>query len=106
MGLKKVVLNDGVEEIGDKAFENCELLTEINLANSIREIGNNAFYNCAAKSVVLGRNIQSIGTYAFGYFETESGQALIEGFTIYGHTGTAAETYANANGFNFIDLNA
>lgn len=103
-GLKKIILNDGVEEIGDRAFENCKQLTEIDLPLSIRTIGNNAFYNCGAKSVTLSKNIQSIGEYAFGYIETDSGIAPIDGFTIYGYSGTAAETYANANGFDFVDL--
>ncbi len=104
LGLKKITLNNGVEEIGDSAFENCEQLTEINLLFSIHTIGEKAFFNCGAKSVTLDKNIQSIGDYAFGYRETDSGIAPIEGFTIYGYSGTAAETYANANGFDFVDL--
>lgn len=103
-GLKKIIINNGVEEIGDSAFENCEQLTEINLPFSIHTIGEKAFYNCGAKSVTLGKNIQSIGDYALGYSETDSGFAPIDGFTIYGYSGTVAETYANANGFDFVDL--
>ncbi len=103
-GLTKVILNDGVEEIGNSAFENCKQLTEINLPLSIRIIGEKAFYNCGAKSVTLSKNIQSIGDHALGYSETDSGITPIEGFTIYGYSGTVAETYANANGFSFVDL--
>ncbi len=103
-GLEKIILNNGVEEIGGSAFENCEQLTEINLPFSIRTIGEKAFYNCGAKSVTLDKNIRSIGDHALGYSETDSGIAPIDGFTIYGYSGTAAETYANANGFCFVDL--
>ncbi len=103
-GLTKITLNEGVEEIGNSAFENCNQLTEANLPDSIRTIGEKAFYNCGAKSVTLGKNIQTIGDYALGYHETDSGVAPIDGFTIYGYAGTAAETYANANGFNFVDV--
>ena len=81
-GLKKIILNNGVEEIGDEAFFNCMKLTEISLPDSIK----------------------SIGDHALGYYETDSGYAPIEGFTIYGYSGTVAETYANANGFSFVDL--
>ncbi len=81
-GITKVILNDGVEEIGNEAFFNCKKLTEISLPDSIK----------------------SIGDHALGYYETNSGYAPIEGFTIYGYSGTAAETYANANGFSFVDL--
>ena len=103
--LKKIILEEGVEEIGANAFEYDVKLTEITLPDSIRTIGENAFINCGAESVTLGKNIQSIGDYAFGYCETESGMEPVEGFTIYGYSGTAAETYANENGFNFVDLN-
>ena len=44
-----------------------------------------------------------IGEYAFGYtFWKEKA----ENFTIYGYRGTAAETYANENGFTFIPLDS
>ncbi len=105
-GLTKVTLKDGVEEIGVSAFENCTQLSEINLPDSIRTIGEKAFYNCGARSVTLGKNIQTIGDFAFGYSiaETDTDPVKIDGFTIYGYSGTAAEIYANANGFDFVDL--
>ena len=81
-GLTKVTLNEGLEEIGTGAFDSSKKLTEISLPKSIKSIGDNAL----------------------GYYETEDGYAPIEGFTIYGYAGTVAETYANANGFNFVDL--
>lgn len=103
-GLTKITLESGVEEIGDGAFENCKELSEINLPDSISAIGENAFFNCGAKSVVLGKNIQSIGDFALGYRETDSGVAKIDGFTIYGYSGTASEAYAKENNFAFVDL--
>lgn len=83
-----------------------EEVNSIAFPDSIRAIGEKVFINYGAKSVTLGKNVQSIGDYAFGYCETESGMEPVEGFTIYGYSGTAAETYANANGFNFVDLNS
>lgn len=102
--LTKLTLKEGVKEIGNSVCKNCQQLTEINLPDSILTIGEKAFYNCGAKSVTLGKNISFIGEQAFGYYETESGVEAIEGFTIYGYSGTAAETYAKANGFSFVDL--
>ena len=81
-GLTKATLNEGIEEIGDQAFYNCEKLTEITIPKSVKSIGN----------------------HALGYYETESGIVPMEGFTIYGYAGTVAETYANANGINFVDI--
>lgn len=102
--LTKLTLKEGVKEIGKSVCENCEQLTEINLPDSIITIDEKAFYNCGAKSVTLGKNINFIGEHAFGYCETESGTTPMDGFTIYGYAGTAAETYAKANGFDFVDL--
>ena len=81
-GLTKATLNEGIEEIGDQAFYNCEKLTEITIPKSVKSIGN----------------------HALGYHVTESGIVPMEGFTIYGYAGTVAETYANANGINFVDI--
>lgn len=104
-GLTKIVLNNGVQIIGANAFENCGKLTEISLPDSVQTIGEKAFINCGANSVTFGKNIQTIGDYAFGYMESDTDIVTpIEGFTIYGYSGTAAENYAQANGFNFVDL--
>ena len=81
-GLTKATLNEGIEEIGDQAFYNCKKLTEITIPKSVKSIGN----------------------HALGYHVTESGIVPMEGFTIYGYAGTVAETYANANGINFVDI--
>ena len=47
----------------------------------------------------------SIGDEAFGYYYDDNWVTQkIENFTIYGYTGSAAETYANENGFTFISI--
>lgn len=53
-------------EIGDYAFCDCELLTEIIMGNSVVSIGDYAFGNCEQMSnVVLGENVKTIGSEAF-----------------------------------------
>ncbi len=80
-------------------------VSSITVVSTIKSIPRNCFDSFSNLSkVILGESIEEIGDYAFGYRETDSGYAPIEGFTIYGYSGTAAETYANANGFNFVDL--
>ncbi|MBO5185104.1 MAG: leucine-rich repeat protein, partial [Clostridia bacterium] len=73
---------DSVTSIGDVAFAICTDLTSITIPDSVTDIGNKAF----------------------GYYEDESTFEVkkVENFTIYGYTGTAAETYANENGFSFV----
>ena len=56
-------------------------------------------------SEINGCPVTSIGDYAFGYYFDDSGYIhKIENFTIYGYTGSAAETYANENDFTFISI--
>ncbi|MCD7760898.1 MAG: leucine-rich repeat protein, partial [Clostridiales bacterium] len=72
-----------------------------------RSIENDTFVNCTSlTAVVIPDSITTIDSYAFGYTYSSSKKTYtaISGFTIYGYTGTAAETYANQNGFTFIDL--
>ncbi len=80
-------------------------VNSITIPNTIKSIPSNCFDSFSNLSkVILGDSIEEIGEHAFGYYKTGSGYAPIEGFTIYGYAGTAAETYSNTNGFNFVDL--
>lgn len=82
--LKNVILPDTLKEIGDYAFDECNNL----------------------KSITIPQSVETIGEMAFGYtfdysvFEVKK----IDGFTIYGYKDSAAEEYANENGFNFVEL--
>ncbi len=55
-----------VTGIGSYAFENCESLTEIEIASSVKTIGYGAFQGCEnLKSVTLNDGVETIGEYAF-----------------------------------------
>ena len=56
---------DGVESIGDRAFESVTGLTEIILPDSVLSIGNATFSNCRITDIVLPEKLQSIGNGAF-----------------------------------------
>lgn len=45
-----VIIEDGIEAIGNKAFENCYSLVRIALPQSIKSIGESAFCNCLSLS--------------------------------------------------------
>lgn len=67
MQITEIALPEGLQEIGDRAFENCTLLTTINWPNSLQRIGEKAFYNCQGlTSVTIGENIQNLGLTTSG----------------------------------------
>lgn len=127
--LEKVTIPDSVTEINSNAFEECISLTDVNIPNnltsiqyavfagcdslttvdipeSVTSIDGYAFYRTGLKSIVIPETVTSIADYALGYGGTDTEPRVpVEGFTIYGYPGTAAETYANDNSFNFVALN-
>ena len=46
--VQEVIMPAGIIEIRDKAFEQCDELESINLPGSLKEIGEKAFQNCEA----------------------------------------------------------
>ena len=48
--LAKVTFNEGLETIGDNAFEGCALLEKLEFPASLKTIGDNAFESCEAVS--------------------------------------------------------
>ena len=102
-GFKKITLPSTVKSIGDKCFNSCKPY-DIELNDGLERVGKQAFIcEFANQSVKIPASVTEIGEYAFGYtFWKEKA----ENFTIYGYRGTAAETYANENGFTFIPLDS
>lgn len=88
--LKSVSLGH-TEEIGEKAFYKCELLTSIDFGDSLKNIGDKAFYKCTAlKEVKLPDTVDVIGNYAFYRCESlesiDLGAASTVGsFALYGN---------------------
>ena len=64
--IKKVLIKDGVTNIGDNAFRYCDALTSIEIPNSVTSIGNYAFYYCTSlTSIEIPNSVTSIGYQAF-----------------------------------------
>lgn len=66
ISVSRVVINEGVTSIGDRAFEDCSRLTSVTIPNSVTSIGEDAFYGCSGlTSVTIGNSVKSIGRAAF-----------------------------------------
>lgn len=98
--LESVVIPKSVTSIGTQAFYGCSSLNHVELPDGLVQISSSAFRNCAALSEIkIPESVTDIQSKALGYQESDP----ISGFIIYGKAGMAAETYANTNGFTFID---
>lgn len=61
-----VIIPDGIREIRERAFENCELITSVVLPNSVRNIGPAAFGGCTSLlDVTIPSGVYHIGDKAF-----------------------------------------
>ena len=100
--LESIVIPDTVEFIGDWAFSDNQNLTSVTLGKSIRKIDNNAFSRTGLTEITIPASVTEIGERAFGYEYKGGGYRLVDGYIIYGRSGSAAEAYANENGITFI----
>ncbi|MGN0526653.1 MAG: leucine-rich repeat protein [Acutalibacteraceae bacterium] len=102
-----ITIPKSVTSIGNYAFCYCIRLTSVIISDGVTSIGEEAFYNCRRLiNVAIPDSVTSIGDYAFGcYYDYDlNEEKTVNGFTIEGHKGSAAEAYANKNGFAFIDV--
>ncbi len=121
-GLQRVRIPEGVTAVGPLAFYNCAALTDLTLPLSLREIGDLAFAYCSSlKHVWILEGAERIGEFAFGdcpelhsvtvpLSVTEIGPDAFFGMHagsmsgIFGHEGSYAQVYAQANGIPFFPL--
>ena len=115
--LTNIKLPDRVRYIGDSAFYGCRLLTGISTPQSISVLGSNAFYGCSSlKEFILPAGITGINEAMF-YNCTDMAKIWIgcnvdrissnafqscSKLSIYGESGSYAESFAQANGFTFV----
>lgn len=123
-----IIIEDGVEYIGQNAFRNLSNVTFVYIPSSVKIIGEWAFYECTAlrnvvlndgietisdyaflstalKSVSVPKSVTKLGSYSLGYNENKNNYSYppVSGFTIKGEKGSTAEIYANKCGFSFLE---
>lgn len=78
--IKKLIFNEGLEEISESAFANCSQLVEIQLPSTLKTIGKSAFYKCTSLTkVVIPESVEQLGIPSYGAFE---GCSSITQFTL------------------------
>lgn len=101
-----LLLPSNLQYICSEAFSYLQIKKDIKLPDDIRYVGEKAFFDHWNVSAVYFPNSNfQIQTKSFGYaLVFYYDYYLLPDFTIYGYTGSTAETYANKNGFQFVSL--
>ena len=95
-GLESVEIKGAVKTIGEMAFYGCSLLKEVILPETVETIEEYAFSSCTTlEEITIPASVTNIAANAF-----EECTALK---TIKGTKGSYAETFANNNGFTFVE---
>jgi len=118
--LQKAVLPDTVTSLGTYAFQKCSALTDITLSEGMTTLPSYVLANCTSlESVVIPKGVTKVNDHAF-YQDTKLKNITVPQTvttvstdnvvsyptrtTIYGCTGTYAETWANDKKMTFVDI--
>ena len=108
--LTSVIIPNSVTQIGSYAFADCGSLTTIIIPNSVISIEGGAFWDCPSLTDIIIPSSVTVITegMGLGFFEVRSETdwhtVKVENLTIRGVVGSAAQSYANEHGFNFIAI--
>jgi hypothetical protein len=62
----RYVIPDSITEVGESAFVDCDLLTEITISENVTKIGKGAFDSCdSITNMVVPKSVNAIGSMAF-----------------------------------------
>ena len=99
--IPSVYKNLPVTSIGSRAFEYCNSLTSIEIANSVTSIGNCAFYGCdSLTSIEIPNSVTNIGEYVFSSCDSLS-HNIKNGLK---YLGNSSNLYLYLNGTLNVDM--
>ena len=85
--IKSILLPDGLRTIGNKAFDGCQSLSEIEIPSSVESLGEGAFDGCyELNKVTLHDGLKTIGKEAFQYCRKLGTIALPNTLTTIGYS--------------------
>ena len=94
--LTDVTIGKNLQRTGAGIFGQCSSLTSVTIPDSMTQIKLQTFYNCVSlTSVIIPDSVTEIDQSAFE-------GVPVSGLTIFGAEGSAAQTYAEENGFQFV----
>ena len=118
--LTEITLPMQLQKLGDYAFYGCQELESATLSANLREVPSSAFAACPKlKMIIIPATVTEIGDNAVGFDSTATIKdsdkpdtadnynytyTQIDGFEVYGYTGTAAERYADKCSLVFVPL--
>ncbi len=78
--ISKCIIHKNTKIISDNAFENCDKLKNVIIANSVTNIGKSSFSDCSSlTSVILPNSVTSIGDHAFSMCNSLKNITLSDG---------------------------
>ena len=107
--IRKVIIEDGVTSIGDRAFYSCYMMTSVTIPESVTKIGFAAFDLCTGlQEVTIPDSVSSIGNSAFFGCDDltditilnpdcviyDDSEAISDNTVIHGYAGSTAQAYA------------
>lgn len=109
--LRQITIPDSVRNIMLRAFWGCESLSFLRLPADLEYIDGSAFHNSGLQCVYIPEKIKSLNWDTFCTVRENPLDPLYEneiwdypeGFTIYGESGSFAETFANRNDIPFFE---